>query len=290
MIFDSMLLKVYNKPLSKLKESLNMTKIIYYKEETDDVVTTAHQDYRLPDDFQWVKKSWFNELISCILGKIWTSFAWLYCYCSRIEIRNRQLLEKVVGTGYVIYANHTQPFGDVVTPFVINGCKRRVHSIAHPSNLALPVIGQFLPLFGVLPTPQTKPQYTRFLRAIKERLAQKGVIFIYPEQEMWFNYRRPRQPKRGAYLYAAQLQAPIISCFTEMIDRPELESEDFYRQRYRLHILEVIYPDEHLSVLENSRAMCQKDFELKKAAYERIYGKDWIAPFDQADIAGWRGE
>ena len=38
-------------------------------------------------------------------------------------------------------------------------------------------------------------------------------VLIYPEQEMWFNYRKPRPPKRGSYFYAAEAEVPIILVF-----------------------------------------------------------------------------
>ena len=45
------------------------------------------------------------------------------------------------------------------------------------------------------------------------------------EQEMWFNYRKPRPPKRGAYYYAAKFNVPIVSFFVEIRDMDEKENE-----------------------------------------------------------------
>ena len=43
----------------------------------------------------------------------------------------------------------------------------------------------------------------------------------------------------------------------------------------------LIYPEQE---------MCKADYELKKAAYERVYGKPLSYAFDKTDIAGWTGE
>ena len=57
-----------------------------------------------------------------------------------------------------------------------------------------------------------------FSDILEEKLNKKQFILIYPEQEMWFNYKKPRPPKPGAYYYAAKNNVQIISCFVEMID------------------------------------------------------------------------
>lgn len=114
---------------------------------------------------------------------------------------------------------------------------------------------------------------------------------IYPEQEMWFNYRKPRPVKRGAYYYAAKANVPIISCFTEIIDqpKPEKNNDEFYQTKYRLHVLPLIWPDSKLSVNENAKMMMEKDYAQKKAAYEAAYQKKLSYDFEPHDIAGWRG-
>ena len=131
----------------------------------------------------------------------------------------------------------------------------------------------------------------RQLPDILEELVKKDeFVLIYPEQEMWFNYRRPRPPRKGAYHFAAKLKVPVISCFVEMRDEQEMDTKNFHKVRYTLHILDVLYPDPQKSVRENSAALCEKDYALKKEAYERIYGKPLSYAFEPSDIAGWTGE
>lgn len=49
----------------------------------------------------------------------------------------------------------------------------------------------------------------------------------------------------------------------------------------------LIYPEPDKNVRENSVIMMEKDYELKKAAYERAYGKKLTYKFEKTDIAGW---
>ena len=128
-----------------------------------------------------------------------------------------------------------------------------------------------------------------FPAQIKSALDNNSFVLIYPEQEMWFNYRKPRPPKRGAYHFAAKLNVPVISCFVEIIDTDEKDTDEFYKVKYRLHILDTLYPSSEKSAKENSIELCQKDYALKKEAYERIYSKPLHYRFEKEDIAGWRG-
>ena len=113
-------------------------------------------------------------------------------------------------------------------------------------------------------------------------------MLLYPEQEMWFNYRKPRPPKNGAYFYAAKLNVPIVSCFVEIIDLNKDDNSEFKKVKYVLHILDVLYPDKNKTVRENTDYLALTDYSLKKACYERVYGKKLTYRFEDGDIAGWK--
>jgi 1-acyl-sn-glycerol-3-phosphate acyltransferase len=128
---------------------------------------------------------------------------------------------------------------------------------------------------------------TYFPTILKEKLDHKEFVLIYPEQEMWFNYRKPRPPKRGAYYYAAENLVPIISCFVEIHAIPRKENEEFYKTEYIMHVLKPIYPDSSKDVRENSLMMMETDYRQKVEAYESAYGKKLNYEFEKDDIAGW---
>lgn len=122
---------------------------------------------------------------------------------------------------------------------------------------------------------------------LTERLNAGHKVLIYPEQEMWFNYRKPRPPKRGAYFYAARLNVPIVSCFVEIADMHRQLTDQFNETQYRLHILKPIFPDPAISPRDNSLRMAAQDYAQKKAAYEAIYRQPLDYNFSPSDIAGW---
>ena len=105
---------------------------------------------------------------------------------------------------------------------------------------------------------------------------------------MWFNYRKPRPPKPGAYHYAAKYNVPIIPCFVKIEDTEEYEDNGFKKSKYTLYIMKPIFPDTSKDLKQNKEEMREKDYNLKKEAYEKAYGKKLDYKFNpEEDIAGW---
>ncbi len=98
-------------------------------------------------------------------------------------------------------------------------------------------------------------------------------ILIYPEQAMWFNYRKPRPLKPGAFRFAAKFNVPVIPVFIGMKDTDALDDEGFRIQELYVFYLPPIYPDASLGVKENAEEMMRKNYELSVGAYEEFYGE-----------------
>ena len=114
--------------------------------------------------------------------------------------------------------------------------------VSQDTNFAMKGFLGFLMRYAdEIPVSKDKDYMERhFYRTLNNLLVnKKEYILIYPEQEMWFNYRKPRPPKRGAYFYAAKFNVPIISCFVEMKDMDKDDTEEFKRVKYVLHILDL---------------------------------------------------
>lgn len=195
--------------------------------------------------------------------------------------------------GVLITSNHFSPLENTVIRHLTNILgRKKLGIISQTSNFAMTgPIGFLMNYADTIPI-STDPRYLarNFLSVLKERLVEKReAILLYPEQEMWFNYRKPRPPKKGAYFYAAKLNIPIISCFVEMIDLEEDDTPEFKKVRYVLHVLDVLYPDESKTAKENTEYLAERDYWLKKTCYETVYGKELTYTFENADIAGWKG-
>ncbi len=207
------------------------------------------------------------------------------------EIIGIEKIPKNLG-GMLITSNHFSPLENTVIRHLTNKLGRKnLGIICQTSNFAMSgIIGYIMNYADTIPI-STNPRFLarEFLPLIKERLVdKKQAVLLYPEQEMWFNYRKPRPPKNGAYFYAAKLNVPIVSCFVEIVDLDEDDTEEFKKVKYVLHVLDVLYPDPNSSVKENTDTLSARDYDLKKACYETVYGKKLTYTFDTSDIAGWK--
>ena len=89
-------------------------------------------------------------------------------------------------------------------------------------------------------------------KAIDTVLAKGHYLLVYPEQAMWWNYRKPRQYRIGAYRWASRNNVPVVPCFTTMEDLPEFEEDGLPKQKLTLHIGKPIYPQKELNDKQNA--------------------------------------
>lgn len=133
--------------------------------------------------------------------------------------------------------------------------------------------GLFMRHCNTLPLSSQKTTMAKFMRAFSELLDRGETILIYPEQGMWWNYRKPRPMQDGAFSLAVRNKAPVVPIFITMEDSDLLDGDGFPVQEYTLHILPAIYPDENLSNLEAKRDMKTKNYEAWVKTYEEFYKK-----------------
>lgn len=192
---------------------------------------------------------------------------------------------------FIITANHFNPLDNLIIKKLLKD-KYGVEPfiVIQAGNLAAKgVIGELFNYLDHIPVSKSA-SYIRgeFMERMREAFASDRPILIYPEEEMWFNYRKPRPGKRGAFYFAAELNVPVVPCFVEILDTDKPDNDEFFESRYIAHVLEPIYPREGESVRRNSIEMAEKDYAEKVAAYEKAYGKRLDYEFEKADIANFR--
>ncbi len=204
------------------------------------------------------------------------------------EITGMRNLFTVQGPAFIT-SNHFNPFDNGVhrTLSRLTGRDRLV-AISQGTNFVMPGLNGFiLRNIDVIPLIQ-EPSYMNgaFRKLMQRNLDRNRFILIYPEQEMWFNYRKPRPGKRGAFLFAAEYGVPVVPTFVEMVDLPEVVAPGFHDVKLVLHVLPPIFPDPGRSARENSFLMCQADYDAKVRCYEQCYGRPLSYEFSKEDIAG----
>ena len=123
----------------------------------------------------------------------------------------------------------------------------------------------------------SQPRTTRkFLQAVRTLLARGETILIYPEQSMWWNYRKPKPMQDGAFTLAVHNNAPIVPIFITMEDSDVTDMYGFPVQEYTLHILPAIYPDGNLSAMEARNRMKEENYKAFVRVYEDFYGQPLV--------------
>ena len=203
-------------------------------------------------------------------------------------------LENALGIegGAIITSNHYNPTDSTPIRILADklGRKKKLHIIVQERNIFMTGLFGFLMKNCSTHPVSRKPRYmAKNLKPALEGILKSGsLVLIYPEQEMWYNYKRPRPLRDGAYHYAAEFSVPIIPTFTEMVTMEgERDSDGALPVKHILHVLPPIYPDGDLSIRDNRERMMRADFDARIASYEECYGIPYSSPFvPERDIAG----
>lgn len=192
------------------------------------------------------------------------------------EIRGIENFLSVDG-GAIITCNHFNAYDNYAVYKTIQPHmgKRMLYKIIREGNYTSfkGLYGYFFRNCNTLPLTTSIKGIGVFMKAVAELLARGEKILIYPEQGMWWNYKKPRPLKDGAFVIAAKNNVPVIPFFITMEDSAEIDKNNgFPVQAYTMHILPPIYPDENKKRRENTDAMMAKNYELWKETYEEFYG------------------
>ncbi len=260
------------------------------KAEVTDPVLTPEQNKEITDNFITSR----NKLTFRAKSAVATAVAKVATkkINRTTEIQGLEMIPKDLG-GCIITSNHFSPLENTVIRYMLSKIgRKKLAIVSQTSNFAMNGFVGFLMNYANTVPISAEPRYLarEFMSLMKEKIVDRGeAVLLYPEQELWYNYRKPRPPKNGAYFYAAKLGAPIISCFVEIVDTDEDDEGDFKKVKYVLHVLGVLRPDPEKTARENTEELASKDYELKKECYESVYDKELTYEFENSDIAGWKG-
>ena len=251
-------------------------RVFYYASEEDDPIKTDEQEKKvevgLPEGYEFIPKNPFVKLYSAVLFRIFKLFGQYYerGYW-QAKFYGREKLKKARGKGYVIYANHTNPFHDVFGPAL--AADRRIFTIISPVNLKIPGIGKVLPYIGGLPLGKTTEEKKAFNEAADERLKQKKVLVIYPEAHVWPYATKVRKFPAGdrSFKYAVRNNLPIFTMTTTYHKRKDKKRGDL--PRMDVYIDGPFWPDVNLGEDENRAKLAKEAYDSmvkysKKSSYE----------------------
>ena len=202
-------------------------------------------------------------------------------------LKNQQMIVRdIVGlenyaeldTGAIITCNHFNAFDSFAMQIAYESAgqkrKRKLYRVIREGNYtAFPgFFGYLMRNYNTLPLASNPKAMREFIKATDTLLKEGNFVLIYPEQSMWWNYRKPKPLKSGGFYFAAKNRVPVLPCFITMRDSSVIGADGFPVQEYTIHVAKAIYPDPSKSVSENSQMMMDKNYAIWKEIYEREYG------------------
>lgn len=233
-----------------------------------------------PDDIDYLKSSRLSQIKSKMATKMAERLVNDLIKENKLIIKEIKGLENLqsVRSGAIITCNHFNPFDSftVEKVFRIAGQdkNRKLFKVIREGNYTnFPgLYGFFFRNCDTLPLSSNKRTMMQFVKAVDVILKRGDFILIYPEQSMWWNYRKPKPLKKGAFNFAARSKVPVIPIFITMEDSKFIGEDGFPIQEYTVNIGKAIYPDCNLSEKENTIMMMDKNYEVWKKTYEDFYG------------------
>lgn len=187
-----------------------MKAVRYYESFSQDFESTENQAFTLPENYEWIKRNVGSKILSAVIYGLALVIGFVYCRLFlHMKIIGRKSL-KSVKTGFFMYGNHTQPFGDVFIP-ALCAFPKRIYTVVSSANYGIPVIGRILPFLGALPIPDSLHGIKELNRAISLRLKNSHPIIIYPEAHVWKYYTDIRPFPTVSFKYPVKSGLPSFS-------------------------------------------------------------------------------
>lgn len=267
----------------KSKERLNIIrKIAKFEEEgnfEEDVENDPPSRMLMPDEVDYLRK----KLSSKVKTKL--AFRAARKFLNQI-IENKQMIVKdIVGieniqnlkSGAIITCNHFNAFDSFAIQLVYEKSKqkkKKFYRVIREGNYTnFPgFYGFLMKNCNTLPLSSNYKTLQKFISSTDQLLKDGHFVLVYPEQSMWWNYRKPKPLKDGAFKFATRNNVPVLPCFITMQDSDIVDNDGFFVQEYTIHVGKPLYPNKDLSRNENIEMLKNANYEWWKQVYEETYG------------------
>lgn len=231
-----------------------------------------------PGEVDYAKRKLSSKIKTFIANRV------AHAYFERLIRRGELIIKEVRGIenyravngGAMLTCNHFNAYDNYAVFKAIERelPTRELYKIIREGNYTSfgGIYGYFFRNCNTLPLGSNVHVLAELGEGVKTLLSRGEKILIYPEQGMWWNYRKPRPLKDGAFRFAAKNGVPVIPFFISMEDTDRADPNGFPIQAYTVHIMPAIYPDPDRSVRENCAVMRDRNYQLLKEKYEEVYG------------------
>ncbi len=232
-----------------------------------------------PENVDYLKKKTSSKIKNKVANKVGEKFLKDLLKNNKLIIKEVNGIENLqnLESGAVITCNHFNPFDSfsIERVFRLSGQakNKKLYKVIREGNYTnFPgLYGFFFRNCDTLPLSSNKRTMIEFMKAVDIILQRGDFILIYPEQSLWWNYKKPKPLKNGAFKFATRNNVPVIPIFITMQDSNIIGEDGFFVQEYIINIEKPIYSNEKLSERENTTIMRDKNYEIWKNIYEDFY-------------------
>ena len=232
----------------------------------------------MPEDIDYINKTFGDKIKTKVAYMMARKFVYSLIDEKKLIIKEIRGLEnfKNLKSGAVITCNHFNAFDSfaIQIAYEASGQKDRTfyRVIREGNYTSFPGFYGFLMRHcNTLPLSSNRQTFKKFMEATDTLLKEGNFVLVYPEQSMWWNYRKPKPLKKGAYTFAAKNDVPVLPCFITMKDSDIMGDDGFFVQEYTIHIGEPIYPDAQLVYGKRVEALMEENARVWKDIYEAEY-------------------
>ena len=232
----------------------------------------------MPEDINYIKKTLKERVKTKFAYRIARRFVYNLIEEKKLIIKEIKGIEHFqdLDSGAVITCNHFNAFDSFAIQMAYEAAEqpqRTFYRVIREGNYtSFPGFYGFLMRnCNTLPLSSNLETLKKFQEAIDNILRDGHFVLVYPEQSRWWNYRKPKPLKTGAFMFASKNNVPVLPCFITMQDSDIIGEDGFPVQEYTIHISEPIYPDSNLSTRKNTTEMMKKNYEVWKEIYEKEY-------------------
>ena len=234
----------------------------------------------LPNKIDYLRKKPLSKIKSWLANKIKRSYTESLIKQKRLLIKEINGIEnwQNLKSGAIITCNHFSPDDSFVMEKVFQlSKKKKLYKIIREGNYTNPPVFKFcMRNCDTLPLSKNLHTMGKCIKAIDTILQRGDNILIYPEESMWWNYRKPKPLKVGGFKFAAKNNVPVLPIFITMEDADIIAENGFPLQVYLVHVLEPIYPDESLDMSARITDLMQKNYQAWVNVYENVYGQKLV--------------
>lgn len=203
--------------------------------------TIKAKEVHLKDNYNFFSRKWYFFIFTPVfvfLLKIFVRFLYAPIFLG-FKVKNKKKLKEYKKTGHIFIANHIHPMDSFILGSFL--FPKKVFFTMLESNLGLPFFGKLMRFSGGVPIPTRRSQLPVFEEQMKQSLAKKHFVGIFPEAALKPYHPAIRNFQKGAFRFALNAKVAIIPMVFVL-----KEPTGFYKLYKRKPVLELHILDRYI--------------------------------------------